>query len=210
MNKIIDKYGKTAIIISFVCLCFFIFNSIFITNNDLLQLSDNKYAAWILNFLAGCEGILGDLGSMSKNAVFYEGQWWRLITHIYLHAGILHFLFNMFALMFSGKVVEKQIGFYKSILIFHIIAVINAVIMCFIFPDSVSVGASGGIFGFIGIISALKNFNKKVLHKGELVYLIIFCALSLILGFESFLTHLIAFIIGFTTGLILSKSILNK
>ena len=201
----IDKYGKTAIVISLICLCFLVFNSIFINSDALVQISDNKYLAWIVNFLAGCEGVLGDIGSMSKTAVFSERQFWRLITHIYLHAGIFHFLFNMVALMFSGKAIEKKIGFIKSILLFHIIAVIDAIIMCLIFPDSTSVGASGGIFGFIGIISASKLFNNnqigKILNTGELIYLIIFCILSLVLGFESFLTHFIAFILGLTAGL---------
>lgn len=208
MNKLINRYGKAAIIISFICLCFFIANSIFITNDSLLQISDNKSTAWILNFFAGCEGILGNIGAMSKNAVFHEGQWWRLITHIYLHAGILHFIFNMIALLFSGQAVEKKIGFFKSILLFHIIAIADAMIMCLIFPDSTSVGASGGIFGFIGIITALRITDRqaeKCLNKGEFIYLIIFCVLSLILGFESFLTHLIAFISGLISGFIASK-----
>lgn len=213
-ENIVDKYGKTVVVIFFVCLCFFIINSIFINNDVLLQIADNKFVAWIFNFLAGCEGVLGKVGSMSNKAVFYEGQWWRLITHIYLHAGILHFLFNMVALMFSGRVVEKKIGFIKSILLFHIIAVTDAVIMSFIFPDSISVGASGGIFGFIGIISAFKivknNKTEKILYKSEFIYLIVFCVLSLVLGFESFLTHFIAFVLGLTAGFIVSKLSENK
>ena len=207
-KNIITKYGKSAIIISTICLSFFVFNSVFVSNDALLQISDNKSIAWIMNFLAGCEGILGNVGSMSKAAVFSEGQLWRLITHIYLHAGLLHFLFNTVALLFSGKAVEKKIGFLKSILLFHIIAISNAIISCFIFPDSTSVGASAGIFGFIGIISALKIINgknEKYLSKFEFIYLIIFSVLSLVLGFESFLTHFIAFILGLTAGFIISK-----
>lgn len=181
------------------------FHSIFIEKDALCRISDNKYIAWILNFFAGCEGMLGAMGSMSKNAVFFEGQWWRVFTHIYLHAGVFHLIFNMFALLFSGKVVEKKFGFFWCILLFHIIAVIDAILMCLIFPDS----TSGGIFGLIGITAALKIINDdqyiKVLKKREFIYLIIFTVLSLVLGFESFLTHFIAFILGATAGFIISK-----
>lgn len=208
-KKIIDNYGKSVTIIISICLCFFIFNSIFIEKDALYQISDNKYIAWILNFFAGCEGMLGAMGSMSKNAVFFEGQWWRVFTHIYLHAGVFHLIFNMFALLFSGKVVEKKFGFFWCMLLFHIIAVIDAILMCLIFPDSTSVGASGGIFGLIGVTAALKIHNDskyiEILKKREFIYLIVFTVLSLVLGFESFLTHFIAFILGATAGFIISK-----
>ena len=65
-------------------------------------------------------------------------------------------LFNVFALLFVGKVVEKKIGSLPYLLLYHVIAVINAIIICFIFPESISVGASAGIFGMIGIVCVMK------------------------------------------------------
>ena len=112
--------------------------------------------AYIINFLAGCEGKLGTIGSMSYTKVFSTGEWWRLLFHMYLHAGVLHMLFNVFALLFVGKVVEKKIGSLPYLLLYHVIAVINAIIICFIFPESISVGASAGIFGMIGIVCVMK------------------------------------------------------
>ena len=82
--------------------------------------------------------------------------------------------FNIFALLFAGKVVEKKLGSLPYLLLYHGIAVVNAVTMCFVFPDSVSVGASAGIFGMIGIVCVLRWRKDPVcldnLKKKEIIY----------------------------------------
>ena len=81
------------------------------------------------------------------------------------------------------------------------IVVVNVMIMCLIFPDSISVGASAGIFGMIGIVCVMKwkkdSICNEILKKGEFIYIIIFVILSLLLGFESFVTHLVENNCGF-------------
>lgn len=191
-------------------MCYFlIVNSTIVSDTALNQIASNKLLAYILNFLAGCEGKLGNIGSMSNAKVFGDGEWWRLFLHMYLHAGVLHMLFNIFALLFAGKVVEKKIGGLSYLLLYHVIAVINAIIMCLIFPDSTSVGASAGIFGMIGIMCVMKWKKDAVcnenLKKGELIYIIVFSVLSLLLGLESFVTHFVAFVFGIIVGLLLEK-----
>lgn len=130
----------------------------------------------------------------------------RLFSHMYLHAGVLHMAFNIFALLFAGKVVEKKLGSLPYLLLYHGIAVVNAVTMCFVFPDSVSVGASAGIFGMIGIVCVLRWRKDPVcldnLKKKEIIYILCFAILSLLLGFESFVTHLVAFVLGIMAGLL--------
>ena len=147
-HSLIDRYGKISITIATICVIFLIVNSIIVSDTALNQIASNKLLAYILNFLAGCEGKLGNIGSISNAKVFGDGEWWRLFLHMYLHAGVLHMLFNVFALLFAGKVVEKKIGSLPYVLLYHAIAVVNAIIMCLIFPDS----TSAGIFGMIGII----------------------------------------------------------
>jgi len=111
--------------------------------------------------------------------------------------------------LFAGKVVEKRIGSLPYLLLYHIIAVVNAIIMCLIFPESTSVGASEGIFAMIGIVCIMKLRKDAVcsenLKKGELIYIIIFAVLSLLLGAESFVTHFVAFVFGIVAGLLLKK-----
>ena len=208
-QSLVERYGKINIVIAALCAIFLIINSVIVSETSLNQLASNKYLAYILNFLAGCEGKIGTIGSMSNAKVFGDGEWWRLFLHIYLHAGVLHMLFNVFALLFAGKVVEKKIGSLPYLLLYHVIAVVNAIIMCLIFPDSISVGASAGIFGMIGILCVLKwkkdtvcNGNMK---RGEFIYIIVFSVLSLLLGLESFVMHIVAFTFGIAVGLLIQK-----
>lgn len=208
-HSLIDRYGKISITIATICVIFLIINSVTVSETALNQIASEKYVAYILNFIVGCEGKLGTIGSMSHAKVFGEGEWWRLFLHMYLHAGIIHMLFNVFALLFVGKVVEKKIGSLPYLLLYHVIAVSNAIIMCLIFPDSISVGASAGIFGMIGIVCVMKwkeeNICNESLKKGELIYIIVFSVLSLLLGLESFVTHFVAFVFGIIVGLLLRK-----
>ena len=208
-NHFINKYGTVNMGIAIICVICLIANSVIVSDTALNQLASDKFVAYILNFLAGCEGKLGTIGSMSNTKVFSNGEWWRLLFHMYLHAGVLHMLFNVIALLFTGKVVEKKIGSLLYLLLYHVIAVVNAIIMCLIFPDSISVGASAGIFGMIGIVCVMK-WKKDVicnenLKKGEFIYVIVFSILSLLLGLESFVTHFVAFVFGIIVGLLLQK-----
>ncbi len=213
-QSLIERYGKVNIIIALLCVIFLIINSVIVSESALNQLSSNKYLAYILNFLAGCEGKIGTIGSMSNAKVFGDGEWWRLFLHMYLHAGVLHMLFNVFALLFAGKVVEKKIGSLPYLLLYHVIVVVNTIIMCLIFPDSISVGASAGIFGMIGILCVMKWKNDTVcnenLKKGELIYIIVFSVLSLLLGLESFVTHFVAFVFGLVVGILIQKKPRNE
>ena len=208
-QSLIKRYGKVNIIISILCVIFLVINSVIVSASALNQLNSNKYIAYILNFIAGCEGKLGTIGSMSKAKVFGDREWWRLFLHMYLHAGVLHMLFNVFALLFAGKVVEKKIDSLAYLLLYHVIAIVNAIIMCLIFPNSISVGASAGIFGMIGVLCVMKWKKDPIcnenLKKRELIYIIVFSALSLLLGLESFITHLVAFIFGLVVGVVMQK-----
>lgn len=206
-----EKYGKITTIIAVICMLGLIVNSLFISEAKLEQIDAGRLKIYLVNFLVGCEGILGEIGTMSYTKVFVDGEWWRLILHMYLHAGIWHVLFNVLALLYAGKVVEKKMGSLPYLLTYHGIAIVNAILMCMIFRDSVSVGASAGIFGMIGIMAVLKWKKDAVcsenLKKGELRYIVFFSVLSLVLGWESFVTHAVAFVFGAIVGLFLQKKV---
>ena len=185
-----------------------IINAFTVSQEELLSLNKNEGLAFILNFLLADKGIFISNGSMSYNAVFHDRQYWRIITNIYLHAGLLHMVFNMVALICVGRYIEKKIGSIMYALWFNIIAMVDAIMVCMIFPGEVSVGASAGIFGILGMAVTFfiidKNFMKDM-KKRELIFLIIFSALSLILGLSSFIHHLSAFVIGVVSGLVIYK-----
>lgn len=106
----------------------------------------------------------------------------RLVTSAFLHGGIVHLLFNMYALFVIGTQVENYIGKGKFIGI-YIISAISGNLMTCVFSTNVSVGASGAIFGLLGALLYFGYHYRLYLGsvlKNQIIPLIIF---NLILGF---------------------------
>ncbi|MFT5875244.1 MAG: rhomboid protease GluP [Clostridium sp.] len=95
------------------------------------------------------------------NELIAKGQYYRLISCMFLHGGILHLAVNMYSLYVIGPMVEKINGKAKYIAIYFISG-ICASIFSYIFSPSVSIGASGAIFGLLGatLIYAIKSKGK--------------------------------------------------
>ncbi|TCO73624.1 rhomboid family protein [Marinisporobacter balticus] len=83
------------------------------------------------------------------NPLIADGQYFRLITSMFIHIGVLHLLLNTYALKILGKDVEFMYGSLKFILI-YLLAGIFGSLASFLFSNAVSAGASGAIFGLMG------------------------------------------------------------
>ncbi|MDD5416598.1 MAG: rhomboid family intramembrane serine protease [Candidatus Aenigmarchaeota archaeon] len=90
------------------------------------------------------------------------GKWWTFITSIFLHANAQHITLNMIALFFFGSVVEHELGWKKVLLVFFSSAILGNVFVLIatvlgIMPAAVPVlGASGAIFGLLGVAMLVK------------------------------------------------------
>ena len=96
------------------------------------------------------------------NVLINNGQPWRLITCTFLHGGLAHIAFNMYALKIIGSEVEYVYGKIKYIVI-YLISSLGGSIFSYLFnANSISVGASGAIFGLLGamIIFGIRHKNK--------------------------------------------------
>ena len=95
------------------------------------------------------------------NELIAQGQYFRLISCMFLHGGIVHVGVNMYSLYAIGPMVEKVYGKSKYIAIYFVSG-ICASIFSYIFSTSVSIGASGAIFGLLGavLIYAIKSKGK--------------------------------------------------
>lgn len=112
--------------------------------------------------------VLIEAGARETSLIVNEGQWFRLISPLVLHAGIIHFVINMLALWFIGAAVEQSHGFASAAILFFIPAVGGNILSAIFLPQYISVGASGGIFGLIGGCIADIILNWKLLFiKGE-------------------------------------------
>lgn len=84
-----------------------------------------------------------------------QGQWWRIVTSAFLHGGLLHISFNMFALFQVGRFLEMLIG-TRRMLTIYTISMIGSGLSVYLFAyDQVTIGASGAIFGIFGALVAI-------------------------------------------------------
>jgi membrane associated rhomboid family serine protease len=156
-------------------------------------------------------------GARDTNLIVNEGQWYRLFTPMILHAGLVHFFFNMMALYFIGGAVESSHGFASAAVLFIIPAVGGNILSAICLPQYISVGASGGIFGLIGgciadiclnwnllFLKTTTDKNTRLRHFYVLLWLGIDIIVNCLLGFTPFVdnfTHLGGFMYGFCCGI---------
>jgi rhomboid protease GluP len=169
-----------------------------------------------LNILVFLVMVIAGLGFVSFNSTdllqwganfkpsVIEGQWWRLVTSMFLHSGIMHLASNMIGLIFVGILLEPVLG-SKRFAIFYILAGLCASLTSiWWYRATVSVGASGAIFGLYGIFTALllSNVFPKSFSKSFLVTMSIFIGYNLIMGLNGGIDNA-AHIGGLITGLII-------
>jgi len=79
-----------------------------------------------------------------------NGEWWRLVTSMFLHGNLLHLAFNMFALWQVGQLVERIFGSARFVALYMAAGICGSLASVLWNPFASSVGASGAIFGIIG------------------------------------------------------------
>ena len=140
------------------------------------------------------------------------GQWWRLVTSIFLHGGIMHLFANTFGLVFAGIFLEPRIGRVRFAGVYLATGILASITSLWWHDATVSVGASGAIFGLYGTLLALilTKAYPKDFGKAFLVSILIFVGYNLLMGLKGSIdnaAHLGGLISGFTIGLVLSRSI---
>ncbi len=83
-----------------------------------------------------------------------RGEWWRLLTGMFMHAGLFHLVFNMWALFSVGLLTERLFGNVAFLIIYMVAGLGGGVIGLYWHPVTASVGASGAIFGMYGALFA--------------------------------------------------------
>lgn len=116
------------------------------------------------------------------NVAIEAGQWYRLITPIFLHIGFLHLLMNLFALLYLGSLVEKLYGHLRYGIIF-LLSGITGVILSYLTNTSIAAGASGAIFGLMGALLFFGFIYPKVFIRTIGKDIIIILLLNLAVGF---------------------------
>ncbi|HEX4372356.1 MAG TPA: rhomboid family intramembrane serine protease, partial [Puia sp.] len=138
-----------------------------------------------------------------------DGQWWRLLTNTFLHGGLMHLLANMYGLLFVGIFLEPKLGKIKYAIIYLATGIIASIASLYLHDATISIGASGAIFGLYGVFLSLlltKVFPKDF-SKAFLTSTLIFIGYNLLMGFAGAgidnAAHIGGLVSGFIIGLIL-------
>lgn len=140
-----------------------------------------------------------------------SGQWWRLLTCVFIHGSLLHIAFNMWCLWDLGSLAESLYGHATFGVVYLITGVAASVASLVWNPNVLSVGASGAIFGIAGALIAsiyLGEFSlPRAAFSGVLRSLVFFVGFNLVFGAMSSYVDNAAHVGGLTSGLILGAVI---
>ena len=111
-------------------------------------------AAFLAELASGAQAGFGGGGSVVDNAGLYgpavaDGDWWRIVSAGFLHAGIIHIAFNMYVLFVLGTLLEPGIGTPRFLGVYFVSLLAGSFGALLMSPDTVTVGASGAIFGLM-------------------------------------------------------------
>jgi membrane associated rhomboid family serine protease len=96
-------------------------------------------------------------GALIGAEIRLDGEWYRLVTAMFLHASLLHLAFNMLALYWLGSIVEQAIGSLRFVLVYFASGLAgSAGALLFTDPFTPTVGASGAIYGIMGALLVLE------------------------------------------------------
>lgn len=103
-------------------------------------------------------GVTNGQGSVERNLALFgpfvaEGQWYRLVTSGFVHAGLLHLAMNMFVIWIAGSQLEPLLGRLRFALLYLASLLAGSAGALLLSPDVFTVGASGAAFGLMGALA---------------------------------------------------------
>lgn len=175
-------------------------------------------AIWVAMVLAGAGMLLPPTRMMlawgaNFGALTLDGQWWRIISCMFLHFGLLHLGFNMYVLWQLGRPVELLVG-NAGVLVLYLASGVAASIASLAWnPLPVSAGASGAVFGvcggLLGFIVLRRDTIPKALLldlRGSLLTFVVYnVAFGAVVPAIDMAAHLGGLVYGFGCGVLLSQ-----
>ncbi len=144
-----------------------------------------------------------------------DGHWWRLATYMFLHGGAMHLITNTFALLYVGMHLEPLFGKFRFGAAYLLTGICAAVLSMYIHGNTVSVGASGAIFGMFGVFLSILTTNhiQKTLRKTMLRSMLFFVVFNLMMGLQGNTdnaAHIGGLLSGFIIGYVYFPGIIRK
>ena len=148
--------------------------------------------------------LVGD-GALYGPLVVLQGEWWRLLSAIFLHGGAMHIVMNMVSLYIVGRGTELYFSKAAYVAIYLLSGLIGAMASLYTHPFDVAMGASGAIFGIFGALLGFFLVHRDRLGadaKRVFEDFVTIIVLNVALGFAMPSIDMSAHIGGFITGLI--------
>ena len=143
-----------------------------------------------------------------------DGEYWRLLSSLFLHGGLIHIAMNMVVLMDIARTVERLLGTSKFLLVYFVAGIGGGLFSLFFTPDTPSVGASGAIFGVYGALLAFFLRHRSQIPTDIMLAssrsIGAFIVFNLVFGFVATHTDNAAHIGGLIFGFLQGFVLLNK
>ncbi|GAA0890891.1 rhomboid family intramembrane serine protease [Fulvivirga kasyanovii] len=144
----------------------------------------------------------------NRRAETIGGEWWRLVSSMFLHGGIMHLLLNIYGLVIAALFVEPIFGRVKYSILYFGSGICGSLSSIYWYENTISVGASGAIFGLYGAILGLllTSAFPKDAKKGILMFIGPYVVLNLLFGLTGGIdnaAHIGGFISGAVFGILL-------
>jgi len=139
-----------------------------------------------------------------------NGEWWRLFTSMFVHSGIMHLVLNISGLVIAAVFIEPKLGRTNYFILYILSGVFGSLASIYWYTNTISVGASGAIFGLYGAILSLvlTNAYSPTEKKGTLTIIGIYTGISLLWGLKGGVdnaAHIGGLLSGAVVGIILYK-----
>jgi rhomboid protease GluP len=150
--------------------------------------------------------VLWRLGEKSPDILLYN-QWWRLVTAMFLHMGLLHIGMNLWCLVDLGPEVESLFSTTKFIVLYLVTGVVGFLLSLWWQPGVASAGASGAIMGLIGILigASFHHGHMGKEYRSQLWRWVIYIAIFGIFFNVDNAAHLGGLLSGFVLGYVIPE-----
>lgn len=150
-------------------------------------------------------GVIVELGGKVASIIVNRGEWWRFVTPILLHVSLVHITFNLVVQVRVGIDLEKTFGTVRMFVLYFLSGAAGNILSCCFLFDEVQVGASGALFGMLGLLPAhlfvhWKDLLHPVLSMVSVVVVIVLSVLcGMMPGVDNF-AHVGGLLIGLVGG----------
>lgn len=160
-----------------------------------------------LNIVSPSPKELLEIGGNRRFEVM-NGEYWRLFTSIFIHGGLMHLFMNLYGLGLGASLLEGILGRTQLVISFIVCGILASIASIYWHENTVSVGASGAIFGLYGLVLAFTVFKIYPTHMRGMTWMLLglYAGVSLLFGFSGGIdnaAHFGGLISGFILGGIL-------